>query len=330
MERRDGYSVERLVLDLNGFEPVPALVLVPDRRAERAPGLLYMHWHAGMYDLGKEQLLEGAGEIDAWAPELARLGIVTLAIDSWCFGERRRLRDGGAGELEEFKRMLWRGQVLFGMMLFDEFRALEVLAARPEVDPGRLGVMGMSMGATKAWWLAALTPAVGLCVDVCCLTDFDELMAAGNLNGHGVYYYVPGLLKEFDAAGINALIVPRRRLSLNGARDALTPAAGVGRVRDHLAGLYGRHGRAGDCRIELFDCAHEETPEMRGLMREWLGDWATAGAGSASDIERNAQLVWCSPDRRRSARPGPHLSTPIECVAGRGPMPRRRGLHAPS
>ena len=47
------------MLDLNGIEPVPALLLIPDKRAARAPGLLYIHWHGGMYDLGKEQLLIG-------------------------------------------------------------------------------------------------------------------------------------------------------------------------------------------------------------------------------------------------------------------------------
>jgi hypothetical protein len=30
--------------------------------------------------------------------------------------------------------MLWKGQVLYGMMMFDEFRAMDYLASRPEVD----------------------------------------------------------------------------------------------------------------------------------------------------------------------------------------------------
>src|SRR5580704_18946326 len=52
-EKHEGYTLERLVLDLNGVEPVPALLLIPDRRDPRAPGLLHIHWHAGMYELGK-------------------------------------------------------------------------------------------------------------------------------------------------------------------------------------------------------------------------------------------------------------------------------------
>ena len=46
-EKHDGYTLQRLVLDLNGIEPVPALLLIPDKRAARAPGLLYIHWHGG-------------------------------------------------------------------------------------------------------------------------------------------------------------------------------------------------------------------------------------------------------------------------------------------
>jgi dienelactone hydrolase len=269
-EKHEGYTLERLVLDLNGVEPVPALLLIPDKRQSPAPGLLYMHWHAGMYGLGKEQLLKGVDVQPAYAPVCVEKGLVTLAIDSWCFGERKHQGDGKTREEDAFKLMLWNGQVLFGMMLFDEFRALEYLASRPEVDPQRLGVVGMSMGATKAWWLAALDPHVRLCLDICCLTDYEELIRTQALSEHGVYYYVPSLLKNFQTADINELIVPRPRLSVNGRLDPLTPARGVEKVRNHLLPLYRQYGNEADCRIELFDSAHVELPEMRKLILEWM------------------------------------------------------------
>ena len=53
-EKHEGYTLERLVLDLNGVEPVAAILLVPDNLQKPAPGLLFIHWHGGMYDLGKE------------------------------------------------------------------------------------------------------------------------------------------------------------------------------------------------------------------------------------------------------------------------------------
>jgi hypothetical protein len=90
------------------------------------------------------------------------------------------------------------------------------------------------------------------------------------LKGHGIYYFVPSLLKHFQTSEINELIVPRPRLSVNGRQDGLTPPAGVERVRDYLLPLYEKHGKPGDCRIELFDCAHVELPEMRKLILEWM------------------------------------------------------------
>jgi hypothetical protein len=269
-EKADGYTLEYLELDLNGLEPVPALLLLPERRVAKAPGLLYIHAHGGTYELGKEELLHGRQVLPAYAPACAAKGIVTLAIDSWCFSQRRHDDDGRQGEWDTFKEMLWRGRVLWGIMMYDEVQAVSYLASRPEVDPQRIGAFGLSMGSTKAWWLAALDPRVRLCIDLCCLTDYEELIRIHNLRGHGIYYYVPGLLKHFQARQINELIVPRAHLSLNGRQDRLTPPAGVERIRDHLVPLYRQYGREADCRIELLDCGHEETPEMRKIVDTWL------------------------------------------------------------
>jgi hypothetical protein len=269
-EKHDGFTLEHLELDLNPFEKVPALLLIPTKRLPRAPGLLYIHAHGGTYELGKEELLTGRKVLPAYAPVCAAKGLVTLAIDSWCFSGRRHEEDGRTGEMDAFKLMLWRGQVLWGMMLFDEFQAVSYLASRPEVDPARLGVFGLSMGATKAWWLAALDPRLKLCIDLCCLSDYEELIRIKNLKGHSVYYYVPRLLKHFQTHQINELIVPRAHLSLNGRQDLLTPPAGVERIRAHLLPRYRKYGQESDCRIELFDCGHEETPAMRKLVEEWL------------------------------------------------------------
>jgi hypothetical protein len=126
------------------------------------------------------------------------------------------------------------------------------------------------MGSTKAWWLAALDPRVKACMDVCCLTDYQELIRTHGLKEHGIYYYVPSLLKHFQTADINELIVPRAHLSVNGRRDPLTPPAGVEKIRDHLLPLYRQYANESDCRIELFDCAHFELPEMRKLILEWM------------------------------------------------------------
>ena len=92
---------------------------------------LYIHWHGGNYGTGKDELLQGQKVLPAYAPVLAEKGIVTLAIDSWCFGQRQHDKDGRNGEWDAFKLMLWKGQVLYGMMLFDEFQAVTYLTRPP-------------------------------------------------------------------------------------------------------------------------------------------------------------------------------------------------------
>ena len=271
VEQCDGYTLEHLVLDLNGVQPVPAVLLLPDKRTTPAPAMQYIHWHGGDYFVGKAELQRGTSAMQAYAPVYAEKGIVTLAIDSWCFGERAPYPDnGGKGEGDMFKEMLWKGEVLFGMMMFDEWQALNYLCTRPEVDTSRIGSFGISMGSTKSWWLAALDSRIKVCMDLCCLTDYQALIEDKGLSHHGVYYYVPQLLKHFQTHEINELIVPRARLSLNGRQDTLTPPRGVERVRDHLLPLFRQYGREEDCRIELFDCGHKELPEMRAIILEWL------------------------------------------------------------
>ncbi len=102
------------------------------------------------------------------------------------FGERSH-----ATEADTFKAMLWQGQVLWGMMVYDSLRALDFLTARPDVDPQRVGTLGMSMGSTMAWWLAALDTRLKVTVDINCLTDFQALLAENGLSRHGLYYFVP-------------------------------------------------------------------------------------------------------------------------------------------
>lgn len=144
-EVRESYVLEKLVLDLNGIEPVPAYFVRPRTARDRVPVVLYNHAHGGDYVLGKDELLVGRSALQRppYAEALADQGYASLAIDSWVFGERR-----GRSESETFKLMLWQGQVLWGMMVYDSLRAIDYLATRDDVDLNRLATLGLSMGST--------------------------------------------------------------------------------------------------------------------------------------------------------------------------------------
>ena len=162
---------------------------------------------------------------------------------------------------------------MWGMMVYDTLRALDYLAGRPDVDAARVGTLGLSMGSTLAWWTAALDERVKVCVDICCLTDYQALIETRALAGHGFYYYVPALLKYFTTAQINALIAPRAHLSLAGDRDSLTPPAGLERIDAALRREYSQRGAPAAWRLLRYDTGHGETSEMRREALAFLEQW---------------------------------------------------------
>jgi acetyl esterase/lipase len=266
-EERDGYILETWVLDLNGLEPVPAYVARPRQVQGRAPGVIFNHSHGGGYAIGKQEFIEGRSYLQPtpYARELTDLGYVAICIDHWVFGERNHTT-----ETDMFKAMLWKGQVLWGMMVYDSLRAVDVLLARDDVDGARLATIGMSMGSTMAWWLAALDERIRVTVDINCLSDFQALLDHKALSLHGIYYYVPALLNHFTTAQINALIAPRAHLGLAGLRDRLTPVDGLDRIDRELQQVYAEMGHPERWRLLRYDVEHQETPEGRQAILAFL------------------------------------------------------------
>lgn len=262
---------EKLLLDINGFEQVPAYFTKPKNSKGKIPAVLFNHSHFGQYEVGKNEFTQGRKEMQrpSYALELARAGYAGLCIDNWAFGERHQL-----SEAEVFKEMLWKGQVMWGMMVYDNLRALDYLCTRGEVDTSRVGTIGMSMGSTMSWWLAALDDRIRVCIDICCLTDYQSLIEARGLNLHGIYYYVPDLLNHFTTSQINALIAPRPHFGLAGRLDPLTPLKGLEKIDADLKEVYRREGAPDAWQLKIYDVGHLETAEMRkdimAFFRKWL------------------------------------------------------------
>jgi dienelactone hydrolase len=271
-EDKGDFVLERFQFH-NGVDMVvPGILAIPKKRADKAPVIVGMHGHSG----SKNDYLPNPANERSLGWMLVQKGYIVAAIDAYFNGERvfqgprgQGERDAYGQEMSLFKLHLWQGRTLWGMMLRDEQCLLDYLETRPEIDASRIGATGMSMGCTRAWWLSAIDERVKAQVGVACFTRYTELMAHGKT--HGIYYYVPGLLRHFDAEAIYALSAPRPMLQLSGDQDHNAPPDGVAILEKKLAAVYRLHGKPENFRSVLYkDTGHEYLPEMRREMVKWF------------------------------------------------------------
>jgi dienelactone hydrolase len=229
------------------------------------PAILYGHSHGGRYDIGAAELLDGREYLQTpYGAVLARAGYVTLSLDMQTFGSRNGVTESAAA-----KALLWYGKSLFGQMLSDHAAALTWLASRADVDADRIAALGMSMGCTLSYWLAAMDPRLKVVAQLCCFADQRTMIEMGAHDGHGIYMTVPGLLAETDAGDIAALVAPRPQLVTIGEADRLTPPLAVARAWAQLEPAYAEVLE----NLQLVSepgIGHEETPAMRSAVMAFL------------------------------------------------------------
>lgn len=283
IDRRDGWRIEKFEFH-NGVDSlVPGYIAIPEDGKSRHPAILTMHGHSSSKDnmFGYQPTSQNVAEL------LAKKGYVVLGIDNYFNGERKgrgpagaleTMQRGSDQELSLFKLNLWLGRTLWGMMLRDEQIALDYLASRPEVDPARIGAQGMSMGSTRSWWLAAIDDRIKAVVGIACFTRYEDLIAIRELRSHGIYYFVPGLLKHFDTEGVMALLAPRPFLALTGDRDSGSPPEGMKTLERILSRFYSLHGKPASFQSVIYpETGHVYNDDMKQKMVEWF-DRHLAGA----------------------------------------------------
>jgi dienelactone hydrolase/lysophospholipase L1-like esterase len=309
-ELRRGYALEKVAIG-NGLDgEVTALLLVPEGLSRPAPAVLWLH--SSTPDKSQVITPNTNGGEEPLGEALVREGYVVLSPDAFWHGDRAGTGPAGAFETgrEEheslFKLNLWLGRTLWGMFVRDDQIALDYLLTRPEVDGARVGATGMSMGSTRAWWLAAVDERIAAVVAVACFTRYQNLIAHGQLRQHGVYYFVNGLLRHFDTEGVLALVAPRPLLAHTGELDAGSPADGVRALEEELVQVYGAVGAGDRFRSVLYpEVGHTVTPEMRRETLAWFARWlkepaATEAqhvhaAGDPSQLGRVTFTVSCTP-----------------------------------
>ncbi|MBX6313475.1 MAG: dienelactone hydrolase family protein, partial [Isosphaeraceae bacterium] len=286
-ELRRGYTLEKVAIENGVDSEVTALLLLPEGRKGRVPAILWLH--SSTPDKTQILIPKTNGGEEPLGEAFVRAGYAVLAPDAYWHGDRAGTGPSGtaeSGRAEQeslFKLNLWLGRTLWGMFVRDDQVALDYLCSRPEVDASRIGATGMSMGSTRAWWLAAVDERIAAVAAVACLTRYQNLIAHGELRAHGVYYFVNGLLKHFDTEGVLALIAPRPFLALTGELDAGSPADGVRALERAVGGTYEALGVKDHFRSILYpEVGHTYTPEMRAEMLAWFRRWLRPQAASGS------------------------------------------------
>ena len=305
-EDRDTYVHEYLTFQTTPDLRVPAYVLIPKHVKRPAPGIVLLHCHGGFYVWGKEKVVELAREPTALTDfkrqlyggksigvELVRRGYVVITIDMFYWGERRMLleddpasyRDPQAmtgDDIAAFNRRSQQGEHLVarsllaagitwpGVMLWDDLRTLDYLASRPEVDPNRLGCVGLSVGGYRSFLLAALDPRIKAAIDVGWMSSFGFHIRQHVVNSIGLTFHIVGLYRYLDLPDLAALIAPRSVLVINGSKDRLFPPRGVEAAFAKIEQCFRKAGATERQRCRLYDAPHEFNIEMQSEAWAWL------------------------------------------------------------
>ncbi|MEO8766579.1 MAG: alpha/beta hydrolase family protein [Ginsengibacter sp.] len=276
-ETREGYIFEKFLIDNEVDGMIPGYLAIPTNTKGKPPLILGLHSHS----YSKDAVF---GTVSSSQDVLALLvthGFALMSIDNSFHGERLGQGPAGANETMEdgyknqlnslFKINQWFGRTLWGMQLRDEQIALDYMMTRTEIDTSKIGVEGMSMGSTRSWWLAAIDDRVKAVVAVSCFTRYTELIQQRQINAHGMYTFLPGMLTHFDTEGVMGLIAPRPFLALTGDSDNGSPLSGIHVLENKLYAVYSLYKKPENFKSIVYQhTGHVYTDQMQIEMLHWF------------------------------------------------------------
>ena len=210
---------ERVVFNTEEFMSVPCQVLRPrGMKPDRSnPAILCSHGHgaygkdavAGIRSSAARQANIAELNYD-YGLQMAKAGYLTLSPDLRGFGERRDGLDPFPGR-DPCNVNYVRGTMMdrwpLTLNIWDMKCCIDYLETRPEVDPGRIGMMGLSQGGTMTTWTAAAEPRIAA-ADIMGYVNPWKGFAIDRMNVCGSQV-VPRIFAWFDTDDIAGLIAPR-------------------------------------------------------------------------------------------------------------------------
>jgi lysophospholipase L1-like esterase/dienelactone hydrolase len=256
-ENRDGGLLWRkFTFQSDANDRVSAWLLLPTGAGDtRRPAMLCLHQTTSA---GKDEPVGLAGSKNMhYGRELAERGYVVLVPDYPSLGEHAY----------DFAK---HPEYASGTMkaIWDNMRAVDLLAGLPEVDPDRIGVIGHSLGGHNALFTAAFEPRLKVVVTSCGFTSLRK----DDLPSWTGPRYMPRIASEFgndirklpfDFPEVLAATAPRPLLACGATRDNDFDVEGV---RDCIAAaqpVYRLLGQPDLLQAEYPDSLHDFPPESR-------------------------------------------------------------------
>ena len=303
---------EKVVFSTTSRFRVPAYVHIPKGLTGRAPAIVDLHSHGGMFLFGKEKVIDfgrnhpamttyhaGNYESRPTATALVRRGYVVITIDAFMFGERRVLMDAdlasgwerSAYSVEDVTRLnricqskestLAKTLTVLGMswpglVAWDDMRTVDYLISRPEVDPARIGCVGVSFGGWRSLFLSALDTRIAAGCVVGFMSTIRSMLRR-HVDTHSWVHFVPGLHRHLDLPDVVSLNAPRPLLVQQCRRDGLFPLDGMEAAVKTIGDVYARAGIADRFTSRFYDVPHEFNVQMQEDAFAWFDARLKAG-----------------------------------------------------
>lgn len=234
---------------------------------------------------------------------LATNGFIAVGIDGRYHGERTKAGTG-AVEYNDAIVRAWNGSgehPFFYDTVWDLMRLLDYLETREDVDPKRIGLIGISKGGIETYLAAAVDERITVAVPCIGVQSFrwalennlwryrietiqsafnevKKQTGATNVNASFVKAFydriVPGIYAEFDGPAMLPLIAPRPLLVINGDTDNRTPLPGLAECTDAALNAYRAAGAEDRFVIRIQETTgHKVTPESERAAVDWFVKW---------------------------------------------------------
>jgi dienelactone hydrolase len=275
------YTVEKLSFQSRPGLYVTGDLYVPKGLTAPAPAILYVCGHAEVKDkitgvsYGNKTAYQHHG---IW---FARNGYVCLVIDTLQLGEIEGIHHGTYRE-----KMWWwhsRGYTPAGVEAWNGIRALDYLTTRKEVDASRIGMTGRSGGGAYTWWVAALDDRVKVAVPVAGITDLQNHVVDGTVEGHCDCMFMVNTYR-WDFAQVAALVSPRPLLIANSDKDTIFPLDGVYRLHEQVRRIYKLQGAEKNLGLLITEGPHKDTQDLQVPAFRWFNRFLKGDQGTVDKV----------------------------------------------